>query len=65
MALNPRRTALLVCDMQERFRAGIYNFDSIAATISRMIKAAAVSAGVLETHGPCFRRVISWINLEF
>lgn len=54
MALNPRRTALLVCDMQDRFRElsepleltpgnAIFGFDNVAKTVARMVKMAAVS----------------------
>ncbi|BEI83989.1 hypothetical protein CcaverHIS002_0405930 [Cutaneotrichosporon cavernicola] len=42
MSLNPRRTALLVCDMQDRFRNAIFGFDNIAKTVTRMVKMAAI-----------------------
>lgn len=36
------RTALFVCDMQERFRTAIANFDQITATSARLLKAASI-----------------------
>ncbi len=35
--LNPSETALLVCDVQERFRPLIYGFPAIVDTSRRMV----------------------------
>ncbi|WVO13722.1 hypothetical protein L204_101344 [Cryptococcus depauperatus] len=40
MLLNPRKTVLLICDVQERFRPAIHGFDSVASTICKLVKAS-------------------------
>ena len=42
MALSRRATALLVCDIQDRFRSAIYKFGAMSATSARMIRFAKV-----------------------
>jgi nicotinamidase-related amidase len=36
------KTAFFLCDMQERFRTAIANFDLITNTSARMLKAASI-----------------------
>ena len=38
--LNPKTTALFLCDMQEKFRPNIQHFDEIVATSARLLRAA-------------------------
>ena len=42
MALSRRGTALLVCDIQGRFKSAIYKFGAMSATSARMIRFAKV-----------------------
>lgn len=42
MALSRKATALLVCDVQDRFRNAIYKFGAMSATSARMIRFAKV-----------------------
>ncbi|WOO76933.1 Isochorismatase domain-containing protein 2 [Vanrija pseudolonga] len=59
MALNPRRTALLICDVQERFRGAIHQFDAVATTINRMLKAAALKVITTEQNPKALGHTIS------
>ncbi|PWN41199.1 Isochorismatase hydrolase [Ceraceosorus guamensis] len=38
--LDPPRTALFICDMQERFTRAIHRFDAVESTAAKLIKAA-------------------------
>ncbi|KAJ2376336.1 hypothetical protein IW150_002046 [Coemansia sp. RSA 2607] len=40
--LNARSTAFLLCDIQERFRAGIYGFESVVQVAQKMTQAAKI-----------------------
>lgn len=40
--IDMSKTALFVCDMQERFKTAIANFDQITNTSARMLKAAHI-----------------------
>jgi len=42
MALSRKATALLVCDIQDRFKSTIYKFGAMSATSARMIRFAKV-----------------------
>ena len=42
MALSRRATALLVCDIQDRFKSAIYKFGAMSTTSARMIRFAKV-----------------------
>lgn len=42
MALSRKATALLVCDIQDRFKNVIYKFGAMSATSARMIRFAKV-----------------------
>lgn len=42
MSINPRRTVLLICDVQDRFRAAIHGFDAMSSNIQKMIRAAQI-----------------------
>ncbi|ODO00658.1 hypothetical protein L198_02981 [Cryptococcus wingfieldii CBS 7118] len=42
MSLNPRKTVLLICDVQERFRSAIYGFEPLTASICKLVKASQV-----------------------
>jgi hypothetical protein len=42
MALSRKATALLVCDMQDRFKSAIYKFGAVSATSARVIRFAKV-----------------------
>ncbi|TYJ54713.1 hypothetical protein B9479_004653 [Cryptococcus floricola] len=42
MSLNPRKTVLLICDVQERFRSPIYGFEPLTASICKLVKASQV-----------------------
>jgi hypothetical protein len=42
MALSRRATALLVCDIQDRFKSAIYKFGAMSATSARVIRFAKV-----------------------
>jgi len=40
--LNPKTSALLLCDMQEKFRKTVSHFDQIVSVSNRMLKAAQI-----------------------
>ena len=42
MSINPRRTVLLICDVQDRFRGAIHAFDAMSSNIQKMIRAAQI-----------------------
>lgn len=42
MSINPRRTVLLICDVQDRFRGAIHAFDAMSSNIQKMVRAAQV-----------------------
>ncbi|KIR29524.1 hypothetical protein I307_01432 [Cryptococcus deuterogattii 99/473] len=42
MAINPRKTLMLICDVQERFRSAIHGFDAMTSSICKLIKATQV-----------------------
>lgn len=42
MALSRRATALLVCDIQDRFSSNVYKFGAMSATSARVIRFAKV-----------------------
>ncbi|AAW43397.2 conserved hypothetical protein [Cryptococcus deneoformans JEC21] len=42
MAINPRKTLMLICDVQERFRSAIYGFDAMTSSICKLVKATRV-----------------------
>lgn len=40
--IDMSKTAFFVCDMQERFKTAIANFDQVTNTAARMLKAANI-----------------------
>ncbi|KAK1923788.1 Isochorismatase hydrolase [Papiliotrema laurentii] len=40
MPIRAKETVLLICDIQDRFRTAIWNFDAVVSTSRKMIKAA-------------------------
>ena len=38
--LTPASTVFLLCDVQERFRAGIHKFDTVVSGAQRMLRVA-------------------------
>lgn len=46
MALSRKATALLVCDIQDRFKSAIYKFGAVSATSARVIRFAKVGLWV-------------------
>jgi nicotinamidase-related amidase len=41
-AINPKRTAFFLCDLQEKFRPMISNFPQVLNTANKMIKASQI-----------------------
>ncbi|KAK8849482.1 hypothetical protein IAR55_004816 [Kwoniella newhampshirensis] len=65
--VDRRRTLLMVCDVQERFREGTHGFDHMAQSISKLIRAAKfLGMATLLTEqngsGPTAHEVKSVIN---
>lgn len=55
MAINPRKTLMLICDVQERFRSAIYGFDAMTSSICKLVKATRVSSPQIGAANNCYK----------